>query len=69
LGNLALSFVDSCAGGFVTLIWFDGTYYDIFWNTTLPAGALASRPDGLNMCDGHSVDFFLACAGLEAFAP
>jgi hypothetical protein len=63
------SVFDSNNGGFVTLIWFDGTYYDIFWNTALPEGALASGPDGLNMCDGHGVDFFLACAGLEAFSP
>lgn len=60
---------DSNNGGFITLIWFDGTAYDIFWNVGLPEGALAAGPDGLSMCDGRGVDFFVECAGLESFEP
>jgi hypothetical protein len=51
-------------GGFITVI-LDGTAYDLFAHNLLPDGALASGPDGDNMCDGHGVDYLWACLGVE----
>jgi hypothetical protein len=50
-------------GGFVTIT--DGATFavDIFIHTLLPEGALASGPGGDDLCDGHGVDYFLACIG------
>lgn len=51
-------------GGFITIV-LDGVAADLFAHVMLPDGALAAGPDGLSMCDGHGIDFFIECAGLE----
>lgn len=51
-------------GGFITVI-LDGAAYDLFAHNLLPDGALASGPDGANMCDGQGIDYLWACLGVE----
>ncbi len=51
-------------GGFVTFTDGESFSFDVFMHNFLPEGALASGPDGDNMCDGHGVDFALVCLGL-----
>lgn len=55
---------DSTNGGFLTFTDGADWSYDIFIHPGLPLGALQSGPGGLDMCDGHGIDFVLACLGL-----
>jgi len=49
-------------GGFVTLIPLGSSEsYDLFIHIGLDS-ALTAGPDGLSMCDGQGIDFFIACA-------
>jgi hypothetical protein len=52
-------------GGFVSVVWVDGTVYDIFVHNLLPNGAQAAGPDGVSMCDGQGIDYFWTCIGVE----
>jgi hypothetical protein len=51
-------------GGFLTFTDGASWSYDIFLHPGLPLGALQSGPGGLDMCDGHGIDFVIACLGL-----
>jgi hypothetical protein len=50
--------------GFITITDGQTFSYDVFLHQTLPAGALASGPEGDNGCDGRGVDDALTCLGI-----
>lgn len=51
-------------GGFISFTDGENFYFDVFMHTVLPDGALASGPDGDNMCDGMGIDNALVCLGI-----
>jgi len=51
-------------GGFISFTDGQYFYFDVFMHDVLPDGALASGPDGDNLCDGMGIDNALVCLGI-----